>query len=144
VTKPERHERVWYHGSPYELTELAAGSTITPNRDLARAFSHKPTLVSIDDDGAIRHNGTRAGILYRVDEPLAPGDVYPHPRSAMPDGLEWLTRRPLRPHRIGRTRIRERERIAEKEIGEMMQRHKGVASAKMGPARGDDKSKETH
>ena|GEM_PF-897895 len=111
----ERRERVWYHGSPHELVELAAGSTITPNRDLARAFSHKPTLVSIDDDGTIHHNGREAGILYRIDEPLAPGDIHPHPQSAMPENLEWLTDRPLRLRKLGRTRIRQSDRLTEEE-----------------------------
>jgi hypothetical protein len=116
--------QVWYHGSPEDLTELAAGSTITPHRALARAFSHKPTLLCIEDDGTIRHNGLRAGILYRIAEPLTPADLSPHPRSTMPAGLEWLTRRPLRLCRLGRTRIRPGERLSEEEVRALLARAK--------------------
>ncbi|MBN1641714.1 MAG: hypothetical protein JXA09_10805 [Anaerolineae bacterium] len=94
---------VWYHGSPYELAELLTGSTITQDRHLAEVFSHKPAIVSIDDDGAIRHNGSQPGYLYRVAEAVAADDVMPHPRTTMAPGAEWLTRRPLRVERIGRT-----------------------------------------
>lgn len=86
----------WYHGSPEQLTILRTGSTITQNRDLARIFSHKPSLVCIEDDGRIQHSGSLPGYLYRVAEELAPEDVTPHPRSTMPDGQEWLITRPLR------------------------------------------------
>ena len=41
----------WFHGSPLRLETLTTGSTITPLRDLARVFSHKPALVSLDDAG---------------------------------------------------------------------------------------------
>ncbi|NLS79196.1 MAG: hypothetical protein GXY76_18260 [Chloroflexi bacterium] len=86
----------WYHGSPLELTILRAGSTITQDRALASAFSHKPTLLCIEDDGTIRHNGTQPGILYRIAEELGEGDMHPHPRTTMAPGLEWLTTRELR------------------------------------------------
>lgn len=148
MVNPERHKGIWYHGSPYELTELAAGSTITPDRDLARAFSHKPTLVCIDDDGAIRHNGTRTGILYQVDEPLAPGDVYPHPRTTMPEGLEWLTVRPLRLRRLGRARIKREERITEEEIRALVAQRGATGGGEYALAgrtdQNADKSREPH
>ena len=106
----------WYHGSPLQLTTLHAGSTITRSRDLARVFSHKPPIVSIGDDGAIQHTGTRPGYLYRVDEPLGPDDVYPHPRTTMQPGLEWLTRRELRLTLIGPTEVRKEELLTEEQI----------------------------
>ena len=84
----------WFHGSPLALTELLVGSTITQDRALAKAFSHKPTLVSVDDQG-IRHNGRRPGFLYRITEWVGRDDVTPHPDSPVP-GTEWLTTRPLR------------------------------------------------
>jgi hypothetical protein len=70
----------WYHGSPYELTSLRAGSTITQDRHLAEVFSHKPAIVCINDDGSIKHTGQLPGFLYRVAEPVAPEDAYAHPR----------------------------------------------------------------
>ena len=81
--------RIWYHGSPMELTVLRVQSTITADRHLAEVFSHKPSLVSMADNGTIRHDGARPGYLYRIDEPIGPDDLYAHPRSAMPAGVEW-------------------------------------------------------
>jgi predicted acetyltransferase len=91
------NQRRWYHGSPYNFSILRAGSTITQNEELARAFSHQPTRLSIDDDGKISHNGTEPGFLYVIDEPIVPGeDIYMHPRTTMDPGLEWLTVRGLK------------------------------------------------
>ncbi len=99
----------WYHGSPYRLTTLRAGSTITQRCELARVFSHKPSLVCIADDGMLQHNGATPGWLYRIAEELQPEDIYPHPRTTMPEGWEWLTRRELRLELIGPTAVRETE-----------------------------------
>ncbi|MEM2905281.1 MAG: hypothetical protein QW587_06040 [Candidatus Bathyarchaeia archaeon] len=70
--------RTWYRGSPFRLTALRKGSAITQDRDLARVFSHKPTLVSVSDDGKIRHNGITLGLLYCIAEDVQPKDAYPH------------------------------------------------------------------
>lgn len=90
----------WYHGSPVRLTILREGSTVTPSRTLAEVFSHKPSIVGIQDDGSINHNGKQRGFLYEVvgaDQ----SNVMLHPRSAMDPGLEWLTTRPLAVQLIG-------------------------------------------
>jgi hypothetical protein len=115
-------DETWYHGSPLQLTVLRAGSTITRDRDLARIFSHKPEIVSIDDDGTIRHTGTRPGYLYRIDEPLEPEDAYPHPRTTMPPGLEWLTRRELRLLLLGPTEVRKDEFLTQAQLAELRRR----------------------
>ncbi len=87
----------WYHGSNCLFEVLRTGSTVTPNQKLAEAFSHKPTLLCISDDGSITHNGKEVGYLYQIDEPVALGrDVEQHPNSSMEKGLEFLTKRPLR------------------------------------------------
>lgn len=112
----------WYHGSPYQLALLREGSTITRERHLAEIFSHKPTIVSMEDDGTIRHNGTAAGYLYRVIDLVAEEDVYPHPRSSMPAGKEWLTRRGLRVELIGPVEVREEERLSEEDLREIRAR----------------------
>jgi ribosomal protein S18 acetylase RimI-like enzyme len=117
----------WYHGSPYPLTRLREGSTITRDRDLAEVFSHKPTIVSAGDDGTLRHNGTRAGFLYRVAEDVGQGDVYPHPRSSMEPGKEWLTRRALQVELIGPTHIVKAERLTEAEIAALKRQHPDAA-----------------
>ena len=90
-------DTIWYHGSPCEIDMLLPDSTVTPWRALAEAFSHKPPMLSIDDDGTITHNGAAFGYLYRIAEPVVPGrDVVAHPRSSMGKNLEYLTTCPLR------------------------------------------------
>ncbi len=108
VMNPAGHKWLtnWYHGSLLELTELSVGSTITRWRELAEAFSHKPPMLAYDSvGGTIHHNGQQNGFLYIVDEPIAEDtDIYKHPRTTMDDGVEWLTKHPLRLRRIGETR----------------------------------------
>ena len=93
---------IWYHGSPIELTVLRTGSTITRWRELAEAFSHKPDKLCYDTvGGSIRHNGQIDGFLHVVDEPLIEGiDIYKHPNTSMDDGVEWLTKWPLKLRKI--------------------------------------------
>jgi hypothetical protein len=108
----------WFHGSPLRLEVLLSGSTITPFLDLARVFSHKPSVVSLDEQGPelrIRHNGVRPGFLYRVLGVSADA-VYPHPRSSMPAGFEWLTREDLRLELVGATEPRPDESLTSAEL----------------------------
>jgi hypothetical protein len=107
---------MWFHGSPLKLTVLKRGSTITQHRHLAEVFSHKPAVVSMNDDGTIKHNGKLPGNLYRIAEEMAPGDAYPHPNTTMSPGQEWLTTRDLRLELIGPVKILEKERLSEQEI----------------------------
>lgn len=119
-----------YHGSPYTLDTLLTGSTITQDEALARVFSHKPQIVSIEDDADVlargvprlRHNGTLPGLLYVIDEPISEQDIYPHPRSSMPPGLEWLTCRPLRLRLLGPVDIQPGEFLTPEDIAELMKR----------------------
>lgn len=69
----------WYHGSQQELSVLRAGSSISQNQAIARIFSHRPSLVSTQDDGTYKHNGTVPGYLYSIDEEISAVDVEPHP-----------------------------------------------------------------
>ncbi len=86
----------WFHGSPIQMAALRCGSTITPDRVLAEVFGQKPTSVSLEDNGVIRHNGTATGYLYTIDEEVSSSDVKLHPNSSMKKGLEWITTRPLK------------------------------------------------
>ena len=87
---------VWYHGSPSQFEVLRADSTITQWRELAEAFSHKPTILGYDDD-SIFHNGNEIGYLYVIDEVIKIGnDIYQHPRTTMDSNVEFLTKRPLK------------------------------------------------
>ncbi|MGC9394802.1 MAG: hypothetical protein ACP5J4_08100 [Anaerolineae bacterium] len=112
----------WYHGSPFELTTLLAGSTITQRRDLARIFSHKPTIVSFEDDGRIKHNGTSPGYLYIIDEEISPEDVEAHPRTTMGPGDEWLTHRELRLRLLGTVEPRPEELFTAEELEDLHRR----------------------
>ena len=88
---------IWYHGSNQAFSELRTNSTITQWKELAIAFSHKPSMLGYDDDGVISHNGTEKGYLYIIDEPITVGvDIYQHPRSSMDKNAEFLTKRPLK------------------------------------------------
>ena len=92
----------WYHGTPLELDILREGSTITQWRELAEAFSTKPTLLGYEYIfGEITHDGTETGIIYVIDELISMDvDIYQHPRTTMDKGVEFLTNRPLKLKRI--------------------------------------------
>jgi hypothetical protein len=112
--------QAWYHGSPYEMVILRAGSTITQKRELARIFAHKPTIVSVSDEGQIKHNGSRQGYLYIIEDEIKPDDVTPHPRTTMSPGDEWLTNRELRLRLLGPVSIVPDEQLSDEEIADLM------------------------
>ena len=114
--------QTWYHGSPLLLTFLRQGSTITQKRDLARIFSHKPTVVQVGDGGQVKHNGSRPGFLYIIVEDVQPDDVVPHPHTTMEPGDEWLTTRELALQLIGPTEIVANEQFTEAELAELLER----------------------
>ena len=87
----------WYHGSHLLFDVLDENSTITQWKELAEAFSHKPTMLCIDNDEQILHNGLQYGYLYKIDEEIKIGvDINEHPRTTMGKNMEFLTTRPLR------------------------------------------------
>ena len=61
-----KNQSTWFHGSPLNLEKLCKGSSITQIEKLARVFSTKPTIVSVSDDGSIRHNGKEKGYIYKI------------------------------------------------------------------------------
>jgi len=95
----------WYHGSPVELSTLRTGSTITQKQELARIFSHKPTIVSVSDDGQIKHNGALPGYLYLIMDEISLGDIMLHPQTTMNEGDEWLTTREFRLRLLCKTEL---------------------------------------
>ena len=114
----------WYHGSQQVLAVLAEGSSITRNKDLARAFSHRPSLVSISDAGRVKHNGTTSGYLHLVSESLEPQDIYPHPHPANAQRQEWLTAREVRVTLLEPTSVRESDRLTEEDLADMRQKQR--------------------
>lgn len=129
---PERGDSLtWYHGSQQALKVLRIGSSITKSRDLAKAFSHRPSIVSIScpdefpaDDCRVKHNGVTPGYLYVVSEQIDPRDMYPHPHPVNADGWEWLTRRELKLTFIEKTTVTDRERLTEAEIADLRRKQK--------------------
>lgn len=120
--------RAWYHGSPRELIVLRAGSSITQDIDIARVFSHRPSLISMSEDRIIKHNGTVSGYLYLVAEEVKPEDVYPHPHPANVGYWEWLIKRELRVKLIERTEIKAAEQLTDEEIAELRYKQKAAGA----------------
>lgn len=88
-------EEPCYHGSQQKLTVLQAGNSITQNPAVARAFSHRRSLVPQYEDGSVKHDEVITGYLYVVTESIHPGDIYPHPHPVNESRWEWLTTREL-------------------------------------------------
>ena len=107
----------WYHGSPLgDLTRLRPGSAITQNRDAARAFSHRPSIVSSSASG-VRHDGKiEAGFLYRVTDRVSPQDVACSQFAGNEDRLEWIIERAVAVALVERTRVRPEELLSESEV----------------------------
>ena len=122
------YTRSWYHGSQQELTVLRVGSSITQNRDIARIFSHRPFILSMEDDGTFRHSGTVDGYLYLIDEAISPEDVYPHPHPINASKWEWVTTRPVKVRLLERPAIREAERLSEEEIAELRRKQQATGA----------------
>ena len=128
--------RTWFHGSQQKLTLLRAGSSITQNRDVAKAFSHRPSKVAMSyggdgepeiHDWKVRHDGVTPGFLYVVSDEIASDDVRPHPHPANASRFEWLTKGELRLELIEETVVTDSERMTDEEIAalERKQREKG-------------------
>ena len=114
--------QAWYHGSPLQLTVLRKDSTITQKRQLAQIFSHKPTLVTVSDDGQVKHNGALPGYLYLIVDKIQPDDVAPHPHTSMMPGDEWLTTRELRLQLLCSTVPAPGEQLTDEEYSALLER----------------------
>ncbi len=109
----------WYHGSPEELDVLRAGSWVTQVKEMARAFSHRPTLMSLDDDCEhARHDGKLPGYLYAVSEVVGQEDVTYLRDTAQ---THWQTRRDLRLRLVAQLPIDDPPQLSEEEIASLRQ-----------------------
>jgi hypothetical protein len=111
--------RLWYHGSQVRLERLPVGSTITQNRNLARAFAHKPTFVSLTEAKEVRHDGVEPGYIYCVSEEVRPRDVKGHTVLGIAEPKAWLTQRSLRIKLIGRIEPDPVEKLTEEQVFQM-------------------------
>ncbi len=87
-----KKQGIWFHGSSLKLDTLRKGSSITQIEKLAQAFSSKPSMISVSDDGKIKHNGKLKGRVYKVADQVTTDDIYEHPRSSI-KGWEWITKK---------------------------------------------------
>ena len=112
----------WYHGSQQKLTTLRVGSSITQNRNVAKAFSHRPSLLTQSGGGTVKHDGVTPGYLYIVADEIAPDDVRPHPHPVNVTRWEWLTNRELTLKLVEQTVVTDEERLTDQEIAEIKQK----------------------
>ncbi|MHB9107151.1 MAG: hypothetical protein ACYDCO_08870 [Armatimonadota bacterium] len=109
----------WYHGSPDELAVLRAGSWVTPFKELAKAFSHKPTTISMSDDfQRLTHDGELPGFLYRIAEPVGPDALTVLPGTGQ---THWQTQRDLKIELIAALPITDPPQITAEEREQMDQ-----------------------
>ena len=104
----------WYHGSPEQLTVLRKGSWVTQFKALAKAFSHRPTLISLGDDFTnVKHKGRVPGFLYTIAEPVGTSDVTYLRDTAQ---SHWQTSRDLRLQFVAKLPVDDPPQLNEEEI----------------------------
>ena len=107
----------WYHGSPEKLTVLRKGSWVTQFKEMAKGFSHRPSLMSTGGDcQAVKHNGQLIGFLYVVSDTFCPDDVS-YLRNT--EQTHWQTQRDLRIRRVAQLPVDDPQQLAEEEIAEL-------------------------
>lgn len=107
----------WYHGSPEKLNVLQKDSWVTQFKELAKAFSHKPSLISFGDDSqTVKHNGQQPGFLYIVSEAVGPDDV-----SYLRDTAQthWQTQRDLQVDLVAELPVDDPPQLGEEAISAM-------------------------
>jgi hypothetical protein len=117
-----KKQGTWFHGSSSELETLRKGSSITQIEKLAQVFSTKPSIVSVSDDGKIRHNGKSKGRVYRVTNRVTTDDIYEHLRSSM-KGWEWITKKEFKLEFLYEVSPSPDDILSEKEIREINERN---------------------
>lgn len=117
--------RQWFHGSPEQLDTLRAGSWVTPFRELAKAFSHRPTRISSSDDDFtnVRHDGKVPGFLYVVDQSLEAADLEELPGT---DQTHWKTMRVLKVQLIHEVPLVDAEMMSDSERVALAERYPGT------------------
>ncbi len=107
----------WYHGSPQKLPLLRKGSWVTQFKELAKAFSHKPTLISLGGNLVhVKHNGRVPGFLYTVAEPVGPDDVTYLRDTGQ---THWQTSRDLQLQLVAELSVDDPPQLNEKEIAKL-------------------------
>ena len=100
------------------------GSWVTPFREFAKAFSHKPTRVTAsgDDLTKVRHDGKIAGFLYVVAEPLTDQDLEELPGA---DQTHWKIKRVLEVQLVEEVPLVETEMLSDAESATLAKSQSG-------------------
>ena len=107
----------WYHGSPLRLKQLRKGSVVTPFREVAKAFAHKPPRVSMSDNySVVKHNGEVPGFLYVISEDVAAGDILEMPGT---DSTHWVNQRNLQVELVCELPVSDPPLLTEEELAEL-------------------------
>lgn len=77
----ENTAKVWDPGFNKRFSLLRAGRTITLDRGLAEAFSHKPLLPSCEEDGTITHNVRKRAFFYALTNRLMKKRIFSRIRA---------------------------------------------------------------
>ena len=96
---------------------LRKGSWVTQFKELAKAFSHKPSLISFGEDSqTVTHNGQQPGFLYIVSETVGPDEV-----SYLRDTAQthWQTQRDLPVRLVAELPVDDPPQLSEEAITEM-------------------------
>jgi hypothetical protein len=113
----------WFHGSPEKLDVLLTGSWVTPYKELARAFSHKPSCISASDDfQEVKHNGKLPGYLYIVAEDVQDKDLTLLPDT---DETHWQTGRNLKVEMVADVPVIKDELLTKQELEELQVKYPG-------------------
>ena len=125
----------WFHGSPEELSALRVGSWVTPFREFAKAFSHKPSRVTTsgDDVTKVLHDGKVAGFLYVVAEHLPDQDLEELEGT---EKTHWKTTRVLKVRLVGEVPLVETEMLSDAESAALAKDYPGTGF--WSTCRGDD------
>ncbi len=101
------------------------GSWVTPFREFAKAFSHKPSRVTAtgDDLANVRHDGKVAGFLYIVAEPLADQDLEELPGT---EKTHWKTTRVVKVRLVGEVPLVETVMLSDAESAALAKSNPGT------------------
>ena len=108
---------------------------VSPFREFAKAFSHKPTRVSAtgDDLANVRHDGKVDGFLYVVAETLSEQDLEELPGT---DRTHWKTTRVLKMQLFEEVPLVDTEMLSDAESAELSKDYPGTGF--WSTCRGDD------
>ena len=118
------HDGPWYHGSPVELTSLRKGTMVTPFQAVAKAFSHRPSILTFSGDiDSVKHDGRVPGHLYVVSEDVPPEDLRVLPWTGE---THWEIQRDLRVELVGDVPVSDPPQLVGEELRKAQEKNADV------------------